>query len=195
MKNFLHVGSGFKFKAQTTREFASENWKEIRLDIDPNALPDIHGLIVDMHTIESESFEAIFSSHNLEHVYFHKVSKAIKEFCGVLKNDGYVVITVPDLQSICELIAKDNLLEEIYEASTGPVAPVDVIYGYRPSRAQANYLMVHKCGFTQSTLIESFLTGGFKTVAAHRGKHPFARYMGCRIQRGSRKRGTNVCRT
>ena len=87
---FLHVGCGAKNKTSTTPGFNSSNWEETRLDIDEGVAPDIIGSMVDMSSVDNESFDAIYSSHNIEHLYPHEVGSAFKEFLRVLKHDGFV---------------------------------------------------------------------------------------------------------
>ncbi len=166
MKSFLHIGCGPKNKTQTTSVFASDEWREIRLDIDESVKPDIVGTMTDMSGVESESVDAIFSSHNIEHLYPHEAPLALKEFARVLKPDGFVVITCPDLQSVCRLIADDKLTEAAYTSPAGPIAPIDILYGYRPSMAKGNLYMAHRCGFTQKVLVSTLQAFGFKSVAS-----------------------------
>ena len=125
MKNFLHV-CGPKRKNQTTSAFNTPDWCEIRLDIDPAVSPDVVGSITDMPAVETASVQAVFSSHNIEHLYPHDVPLALAEFYRVLTHDGFVVITCPDLQSVCALIAEDKLTEAAYISPAGPIAPLDI---------------------------------------------------------------------
>lgn len=69
---FLHVGCGSKRAANTP--FAGLNWHEIRLDIDPAAKPNLVGTITDMSAVENGALDALFSSHNIEHLYGHRGS-------------------------------------------------------------------------------------------------------------------------
>ncbi len=69
MRQLLHIGCGHKRKDQTTNGFNLPEWGEIRFDIDPAVEPDITGSMIDMAAVETESVDAIFSSHNLEHLY------------------------------------------------------------------------------------------------------------------------------
>ena len=165
MKTFLHVGCGPKKKDQTTQSFAQNEWQEIRLDIDPAAKPDIVGTMLDMSAVATESVDAIFSSHNIEHLYPHEVPQALKEFLRVLKPDGFVVVTCPDLQSVARLIADDRLTEPAYTAPAGPIAPLDILYGHRPQLAAGNLYMAHRCGFTLKVLIGTLQANGFASVA------------------------------
>lgn len=116
MKSFLHVGCGCKHKDQTTRGFYTSEWTEIRLDIDAAVSPDVVGTMTDMGAVASESVDAIFSSHNIEHLYPHEVPVDLGEFLRVLCPDGFVVITCLDLQSVCALVAQDKLTELAYNS-------------------------------------------------------------------------------
>ena len=161
MKTFLHVGCGPQYKSEI-KGFDNENWKEIRFDIDEKVDPDIVGTLLDMRAVETGSVDAIYSSHNIEHVFPHEVPIVLREFHRVLKDDGMVVLRCPDLQGACEAIVNDKLLEPLYGSDAGPIAPIDLLYGYRESIALGNEYMAHKCGFTYSVLNSLFLEAGFK---------------------------------
>jgi len=174
MPTFLHIGCGPKRQAQTTRGFNTPEWTEIRLDIDASVAPDVVGTMTDMSAVGAGSVDAIFSSHNIEHLYPHEVPVALAEFARVLSNDGFAVITCPDLQSVCALIAQDQLLDAAYTSPAGPIAPIDILYGYRASMARGNLFMAHRCGFTQKVLSGTLQSCGFKSVATMaRGRAPF----------------------
>jgi hypothetical protein len=91
----------------------------------------------------------------------------------VLKPDGLVVITCPDLQSVCALVAEDKLTEPAYTSPSGPIAPLDILYGHRPLMARGNLYMSHRCGFTQKVMTSTLQAAGFVTVAAMRRGHPY----------------------
>jgi predicted SAM-dependent methyltransferase len=165
MKNFLHVGCGPKRKDQTTSGFNSPEWQETRLDIDSRVQPDVIGSMTDMGSVVTHSMDAVFSSHNLEHLYPHEVPAALAEFYRVLKPDGFAVITCPDLQSVCALVAQDRLTEPAYVSPAGPIAPLDILYGHRPAMAQGNLYMAHHCGFTRKVLQDTLRAAGFASVA------------------------------
>lgn len=172
MKTFLHVGCGSKRKDKTTRVFAGDDWHEVRLDIDPAAQPDIIGSMTDMSAIADGRFDALFSSHNLEHLYPHEVPIALREFCRVLKEDGFLVVTCPDLQSVCAHVAAGRLVEAIYVSPAGPIAPIDILYGHRASLSRGNLFMAHRCGFDEKVLIGTLRANGFASVACRRRQHP-----------------------
>jgi hypothetical protein len=173
MRKFLHVGCGPAKKAETTKGFNTDAWQEVRFDIDPSCSPDIVGTIADMSAVSDGSVEAIFSSHSIEHVYAHEVPKVLSEFRRVLVDDGFVVLTCPDLQAVAQEIARDRLLEPLYTSESGPIAPLDILYGHRPSLAGGKHHMAHKCGFTYSALSASFFGSGFRKVFGGRRSQAF----------------------
>lgn len=165
MNTFLHVGCGPKRKDQTTQGFAGDAWREVRLDIDASVAPDVVGTMTDMSAVPDGAVRAVFSSHNIEHLYPHEVPVALAEFKRVLSEDGFVVITCPDLKSVCALVADDKLTEPAYTSPAGPIAPIDILYGHRPPMARGNLYMAHRCGFTQKVLTATLQAAGFPSVA------------------------------
>ena len=161
---FLHVGCGPLRKEQATSAFAGPAWRELRLDIDASFDPDIVGTMTDMAAVTTGSVDALYSSHNLEHLYAHEIPKALAEFLRVLKADGFAVITCPDLQAVSALIAADKLTETLYVSPAGPIAPIDILYGHRASIAANNPFMAHRCGFTRRVLDATLRVAGFKAV-------------------------------
>ena len=162
----LHVGCGSLRKEHTTAGFNIPDWHEIRLDIDAGAAPDVIGTMTDMSAVETGSIDAIYSSHNIEHLYPHEVPIALAEFHRVLQPDGFVVITCPDLKSVCALVAADKLTEVAYVSPAGPISPIDILYGHRPQIARGNFYMAHRCGFTERVLGQTLLDAGLKSVAS-----------------------------
>jgi ubiquinone/menaquinone biosynthesis C-methylase UbiE len=172
MANFLHVGCGRQRKERTTAGFNTPDWHECRLDIDSAVQPDIVGTITDMALVADGSMDALYSSHNIEHLYPHEVPVALKEFHRVLGPHGFAVITCPDLQSVAELIAQDKLLEAAYQSPAGPISPLDILYGHRPALAAGNLWMAHHSGFTLRSLMSAMRESGFASVIGRRQPAP-----------------------
>ena len=166
MPTLLHVGCGPKRKDRTTPGFNQPQWRELRLDIDVSVKPDVVGTMTDMRAVADASVDAVFSSHNIEHLYPYEVPVALAEFKRVLRDDGFVVITCPDLQSVCALVAQDRLNDPAYQSPAGPIAPLDILYGHRPAMAQGNLYMAHRCGFTRKVLVQTLQQAEFAGVAA-----------------------------
>jgi len=129
--------------------------------------------MTDMKAVSSGAVDAIYSSHNIEHLYPHEVDVALTEFSRVLNSDGFVFITCPDLQSVAKLIAEDKLLETAYISPSGPISPIDILYGYRPSIAKGNFYMCHRTGFTLKTLTKTLKNSGFNSVVGGRREAAF----------------------
>jgi predicted SAM-dependent methyltransferase len=128
--------------------------------------------MLEMTEVASESMDAVFSSHNIEHLYPHEVPTALAEFLRVLKPDGFAVIICPDLQSVAMLIAEDKLCETAYVSPSGPVTPLDILYGHRPKLAAGKLFMAHRCGFTQKVLNDTLSYSGFQSVLSSRRDAP-----------------------
>ena len=169
MRTLLNVGCGHSNISQL-KGFSDSEWKEIRFDIDEKVNPDIVGKLTEMSSVQTASIDAIYSAYNIDHIYAHEVPIAFKEFYRVLNDDGFVVLRCPDIQTICELIAKDKLLEPLYESPIGPIYPIDILFGNRQQIADGNKFMAKKVGFTYSVLNQTFGEAGFQ--ARYGGRMP-----------------------
>ena len=135
------------------------NYEEVRLDIDQSCNPDIVGDILELGEIGE--FEAVFSSHNLEHVHQHEVSKALSEFYRVLSKDGALIVFVPD----CEGVSPTE--DILFESSAGGISGLDLLYGFRKVLKDKPY-MAHKHAFTSSSLEKALVDAGFRKVIVKR---------------------------
>ena len=163
-KTVLHVGCGVRKPGRLHAMFTSEEWREVRLDLNPDARPDLVANITDMRIVDSASVDAVYSSHNLEHLLPHDVPRALAEFRRVLKPGGLALVAVPDLRQVAALIAEDKADEVLYTSPLGPVTPLDVIYGHKAALARGNHFMAHRTGFTATTLGKALAVAGFGSV-------------------------------
>ena len=140
-------------KRSTTDVFNSPDWHEVRLDIDPSVNPDIVSSIQDMSANDDDSLMQ-FIHHIILNIYSFDVLKLLMKYMS-FKNDGFLILTCPDLKAICSLIADGKILDKLYDSPAGPIYPLDVIYGYQKSIFNGNEFMAHKNGFTET--IVSFM--------------------------------------
>ena len=160
-KKVLHVGCGPYNPEALPAELRTEEWQEIRLDIDPNMNPDILGTITDLSAVEDNSVDAVFSSHNLEHIYDYEVPIALAEFKRVLKSGGLTWLVVPDMQLAAEWVIKGDMDDQpLYISPAGPVKALWMFYGMGTSIPGIPY-MAHKTGFTAASLYNQLTKAGF----------------------------------
>ena len=164
LKTVLNVGCGPRGRPHGFAGF-DRGWTELRLDIDPAVEPDVLGTMTDMSAVATGSVDAVVSSHNIEHLYPHEVPLALAEFVRVLKPDGRVLITCPDLQSVCARVAQGELASPLYESDAGPISALDMMYGHRGAMSAGNLFMAHRCGFTLQVLADTLQACGFPRTA------------------------------
>jgi SAM-dependent methyltransferase len=169
VKRVLNAGSGPPSNRHLHPIFTNGGWAEVRLDIDPQASPHLIGSIVDMRALaKDQSFDAIWSSHSLEHLYGHEVPKALSEFMRVLKPDGFALITSPDLETVASLVVERGLNHTAYVSPVGPITPHDMLFGHSGSIARGMTYMAHNTGFTSSSLGNLLAEAGFAMVLVKR---------------------------
>jgi SAM-dependent methyltransferase len=158
----LHVGCGPRNGTGLHPAFSGPDWTEIRLDIDPAVQPDLVGSITDLCAISDGSVDAVWSSHNLEHLEPHDVPRALSEFHRVLRPGGLLLLTLPDIEAVCRIVAEGNLEDPVYTSPAGPVAPLDILYGFRPFLERGNVHYAHRTAFTPATLARHLANAGFE---------------------------------
>lgn len=161
MRDVLHVGCGSATLAKMPAGFQDGSWREVRFDINPAVRPDLVGTISDMTAVASDSVDALYSSHNLEHVETFEVAAVLAEFKRVLKPDGFAVVTCPDLEAVAAHLVGGKLAEPLYVSPSGPITPLDILYGHGAAIANGETYMAHRTGFTSETLRVHAMNAGF----------------------------------
>lgn len=168
MRNLLHVGCGSSRLHNLPIFFQDGTWSEIRYDINPDVVPDIVGELQDMSIIEDGSIDALYSSHNIEHVWAFEVGRVLEEFCRVLSSDGFAMILCPDILSVCQAVVNGSLEGSLYQSPAGPISAIDIMYGHQNSIAEGNVFMAHKTAFTSASLAQKLIRSGFGKVVVAR---------------------------
>jgi len=136
-------------------------WRQIRVDVDADVVPDIQADIVNLSAIADATVDAVWTAHCLEHLYEHEISRAMAEIRRVLKDGGFACIVVPDLQRIAALIADDKMHDILYQSAAGPITPHDIVYGFGPALARGQLTMAHRTGFTPTSMTRHLSAAAF----------------------------------
>ncbi len=173
MRLVLHVGCGRVDEMGLHESFLGPEWHEVRLDLDPDVEPDIVASITDMSPVSDASVDAVYSHHNIEHVFAHEVSLVMAEFFRVLRPGGEVLLGTPDLQLVARTIASGRLEDPLYRSGAGRIMALDIVYGLRSDVADGREYMAHRTGFTRGTLARKLGAAGFVDIEVTRA-FPFA---------------------
>ena len=165
----LHVGCGPPDHYVLHESFRGPEWHEVRLDIDPDVRPDIVASVSDMSPVPSASFDALYSHHNIEHVFAHEVPHVAAEFLRVLRPGGEALVATPDLQGVAAVIATGRLHERLYRSEAGDISALDIVYGLQRDIEGGREYMAHRTGFTLRTLGRALGQAGFVNVQVSRG--------------------------
>lgn len=161
----LNAGAGSTAPKRIQPLLLSQDWEEVRLDVDGNVNPDIVGSVTDLSKLfPPASFDAIWCSHVVEHLYAHEVHPTFVQFREVLKPDGFALIMSPDLEAVAQHVLAHGLASIAYVSPAGPIRPLDMIYGHSGAIEQGRYHMAHKTGFTTERMGNLLLSAGFPMV-------------------------------
>jgi ubiquinone/menaquinone biosynthesis C-methylase UbiE len=169
LKKVLNVGGNNK-AIPLPIEYAG--FEHLLLDIDPTGNPDILCDARKLDTLDSDQFDAIYCSHNLEHYYRHDVPKVLAGMQHVLKADGFVHIRVPDIMEVMRqtIANKLDINDVLYTSMAGPITVQDVIYGRGVEIEQSGEdFYAHKTGFSQRSLYAALQQAGFSTIYSMTG--------------------------
>jgi predicted SAM-dependent methyltransferase len=168
-RRVLNIGSGPKSIRKANAIFDPDGWQEVRMDLDPAVRPDVVGSMTDMHVhFGAERFDAVWSSHSLEHLHSHEIPVALKEFRRVLKDDGFALITCPDLETVMRLFLEHGSDHVVYRSPAGPITPLDMMFGHSRSIAAGAVHMAHHSGLTSDRLAGLLLEAGFAEAVTKR---------------------------
>lgn len=107
---FYNIGAGsFTHPLWRNVDFSNSWYKKNKVDINYN-LMELKPLPID-----SESAEIIYTSHTLEHITEEAVDNILQEAFRVLKREGIIRITVPDINIYYNAYIKND--EEFYRNS------------------------------------------------------------------------------
>jgi SAM-dependent methyltransferase len=168
----LNAGSGASRSGRIHQGFRLERWEEVRIDIDPLTQPDFVASVADLRgEIGDESFDAVWTSHTIEHLAEHEVKSAFCEFRRVLKADGFALVTCPNLEPIMKFALQNGLDAIAYQSPAGPIRALDMLYGHGPSITAGHSAMAHNTGFTAQRLGTVAIEAGFAEVRVMEGNN------------------------
>lgn len=158
VKIVLNAGCGHQ--DVPPERFPPEEWEQVRFDADASVKPDMLGDIRAIPLVD-ECVEGVYTSHTLEHLPESGVRQALAEFRRILKPQGELVIRVPDLMVVAQEIVEGRLTEKLYDSPSGPVRPLDMLFGMQRWVDQTDW-MGHRMGFTLRSLTDMLGEARFK---------------------------------
>jgi predicted SAM-dependent methyltransferase/glycosyltransferase involved in cell wall biosynthesis len=133
---------------------AHPDWKIV--DIEQRPEVDFVGDARDLGQFADNSVEQIYASHVLEHFHYgvnNEVMTTLKEWHRVLQPGGQVLISVPDLHTLCWLYVSPNLdPNDRYHL-------MRIMFG-----GHMNEFDVHRVGFSAESLVSFLQDAGFENV-------------------------------
>jgi hypothetical protein len=76
-------------------------------------------------------------------------------------------VKCPDIGAIVKAIPSIGLEGTLYQSPSGPVTPLDVLYGFRPAIASGAEWMRHRTAFDAARLHKALTAAGFAPVVVN----------------------------
>lgn len=169
-RRVLNAGSGPRDGRPLPPPFTLDAWDAVRLDVDPAVEPDLVASLTAMGDVVPDgTFDAVWSSHSLEHIAGFEVVLALREFRRILKPGGFALVTCPDVESVAAAVVEHGLDHVAYVAPAGPITLHDILFGHSASIQRGAAAMAHRTGLTARRLGEIAIEAGFAEVAIGRG--------------------------
>lgn len=132
---------------------------------------DVAGLFkADIYRLpfKGNSTDAIFSAHSLEHLPIRRAYLALRDWHRVLKPDGTVLLSMPDLDMIMTILLKKDLPMKARRwfmyTLFGYQADMEVSKSEEDPSVDPGQF--HTCGYSKRTLIEEMETLGYNVLEA-----------------------------
>jgi len=170
LKTVLHMGISSAVPERLHASFSKDQWQPVRMDNDVRVKPDITGTLADMKAVKTGSMDAIWCHHLLQRFFLHDVEQGLRECYRVLKENGFLLMALPDGQTAGAYLANNKPADPVYQSGAGPISALDMLYGYGPALRDGKLHLAHRSAFTADMLGLMLRDSGFTNIRLERKK-------------------------
>lgn len=167
-KVVLHIGWMSTYEGGLAAQFPPAEWRELRFDVDPRIKPDFTGSPEQLIGIDDGSVDVVFIPQMLQRFPLAAAPRILSEAQRVLKDEGRLMLSVPNAQIAAVYLANNLPFQTLYESKLGPITPMDLLYGLRSGIAQGERHFLHCSGFTYEQLGLLMRDQGFTNIVIQR---------------------------
>ena len=168
-KTVLHIGCESENRFEGLNYiYSNDDWYEVKLTFKDNLDVDIYSQDCDLSMIGDEQFDAIWIPHKIDLFFEHEVEAIFKECLRILKTDGEIFITTPDLKLATEKAFRNGIDSVLYKVNDNEITPLDILYGFRSRIKSGDETVQHKSGYTAPYLAKLMRNCGFLDIRCQR---------------------------
>jgi SAM-dependent methyltransferase len=167
-KVILNLGWMSAAKGRLTQMFPPQEWREIRYDCDARMQPDLIGRLDRLDGVADHSIDVVYAPQLIQRFPLSVVPLILREAFRVLKDEGRLVVSVPNAQIAATYFANNQPLHSLYETKLGSITPLDLLYGLRSGIAQGEAHYQHRSGYTHEHLGVLLRDIGFTNISVQR---------------------------
>ncbi len=153
------------------QNFMATAWHELRIDPDENMQADITSQPYHLPMIADASLDGVFIGHTLHRYNFIDAEHVLKEAFRILKDEGTLIATVPDLQLASTYAANDELEAGVYQSPAGAITAIDMLFGFQRAIRTGDLARQHQSGYTMTSLGNLVRDIGFCNLKVQRQAH------------------------
>jgi SAM-dependent methyltransferase len=171
-KAVLFVGSNNpRLGSRLDKRFQNSEWRMFHLDNTEETRPEIISSYTSLESVGDGVFDAVCITDLAQRLFVYEAMQMFRAAKRVLKEDGFIFISVPDVYVVAEHIIKAGLEGAMYTTVDKiPIRPYDYLYGLT-SAAENDPRFNHKSGYVALSLGRKLAEAGFADIKVKRDKN------------------------
>ncbi len=163
-RKVLFLGHASAHPQRLHSYFKQDGWAVTSMDSEPSLNPDIKGTLTELSTLSSGAYDAIWAQHLLQQFYMHQIGNGLREMFRIIKDGGFVFLSIPDAQLAASFLANNKYDTAIYTSPAGPINAMDILFGYHKFLTSGATHQGHKFAFTAESIGLAMRACGFTNV-------------------------------
>lgn len=160
-KKYIYLGQNRRSAPHFPEVFHTPDWHEFK-----HLEGGLATAITELSCLDKELVDAIFLDQAIVQLHPHEVPGVMAALLRVLNPSGFIIVSCPDLQAICQRVADGLLLAPLSDADQTGLTPLDELFGLREAIQQGDPQAPHRCGFTENALAASLSEAGFSSIVS-----------------------------
>jgi hypothetical protein len=163
-KRLLHLGISSAQAGRFPAGLTPALWEVVRADTDAGVQPDIRTTLPTLERIEPGVYDAVWMPHLLQRLFLFDGAQVLTRIFRLLREEGFVLLTLPDGQLAATYLAHARAHEPLFEAAAGAVTAHDLLYGFGKNMEHGHLHLAHRAAYSGEALSLMLREAGFCNI-------------------------------